>query len=86
MLELAHIAGPAISQQRLGGLGLDRPDVPLVLCRKAIEEMIRQQQNVLGAIAQRGNRQRDGVDAEIEILAELSFTERRVEIDVGCAD
>ena len=51
-------ARPSIPQQGLGRIRLDRSDVALMLGREPVEEVVRKEQDVLGAIAQRRNRQR----------------------------
>ena len=63
-----------------------RLDVLLVALPELLEEVVAQQRDVFGALAQRRHPQRDGVDAEIEILAQPPVAQRRVEIDVGRAD
>src|SRR6187551_704458 len=50
------------------------------------QEVIAQQRNVFAAFTQWGNAQRNRVDPEVEILAQLSFPQREVQIDVGRAD
>src|SRR5688572_3409047 len=65
VLELAYVARPAISQQGLRRLGLDRSDIALMLSGESIEEMLCQQQDILCAVSQRRNSERDGIDTEV---------------------
>ena len=51
-----------------------------------LDEVRAQQRNVFGALAQRRHAHGDGVDPEIQILAQPPVAQRRVEIDVGRAD
>ena len=51
-----------------------------------LEEVLAQQRDVFGALAQRRHAQRDRVDAEIQVLAQLAVAQRGIEIDVGGAD
>ena len=51
-----------------------------------LEEVLAQQRDVFGALAQRRHAQGDGVDPEVQVLAQLAVAERRIEIDVRRAD
>ena len=64
----------------------ERLDVLLIALPELVEEVIAQQRDVLGALAQRRHAQRDRVDAEVEILSQAPLAKRRVEIDVRGAD
>src|SRR5688572_19133375 len=57
-----------------------------MLGRESTQKVFRQQKDVVGSIAERWNRQRHGVDPEIQILPQLAVTERRIKIDVGGTD
>src|SRR3989449_9979774 len=74
-LELADVAGPRIGKQPPVGLRLDAPDVPAVLGAIALQERADQNRNVLPALAQRRNVDRDGVDPEEQVLAQTSLAQ-----------
>src|SRR5258708_4634233 len=87
VLELAHIAGPALAgapRQRAGGEA--RKDVAPELGRHAAAEMLGEQRDVLSPVAQR----RDGHDIEgetvQEIAAEAALIGQRRQIDISGGD
>src|SRR4051812_28408359 len=86
VLELAHVAGPAVADQQVIHRRRQRLDVLLVALPELVEEIVAEQRDVLGALAQRRDAQRDRVDAEVEILAQPPVAQRGIEIDVGGAD
>ena len=86
VLQLADVARPAVADQHVIRRRRDRLDVALVPLPVLLEEVLAEQRDVLGPLAQRRHAQRDRVDAEVEILAQLAVAQRRVEIDVGRAD
>src|SRR5919201_775048 len=86
VLELPHVAGPAVTNEQVVHRRRQRLHILLVPLPELVEEVVAQQRNVLGALAKRRYAQCDGVDPEVEILTQLSFTEGRIEIDVGRAD
>ena len=63
-----------------------RPDVALIPLAELFDEVIAQERNVLAPLPQRRHTERDGVDAEVEVLAQAPVPERRVHVDVGRAD
>src|SRR5260221_4724162 len=69
VLELAHIAGPAMAgepRQRAGGEA--RKDVAPELARHAAAEMLGEQRDVLSPLAQR----RDGHDIQSQTIHEIA--------------
>src|SRR6188768_828163 len=64
----------------------DRAHTAAVALVELRQEMIAQERNVLGTLPQRRHFQRDGVDAEVEVLAQPALAQGVVEVDVGVAD
>ena len=85
VLELADVAGPRVAHQQPPRLGLEGLDLAIVLLGAADAEVLGEQRDVVRTLAQRRHRQRDGVDAEVEIAAQRAVRQRQVEIDVGGA-
>src|SRR4029453_14199254 len=86
VFQLAHVARPPVANQQMVRSRRDSLDALLIPLIEFREEMIAKQWNVLAPFPERRHPERDGVDAEIEILPELSFAKRRLKIDVGGAD
>src|SRR6185369_2619512 len=63
-----------------------RLHVLLIPLPELFEKMIAEKWNVFGPLAKRRHAQRDGVDAEVQILAQLPVAEGRIEIDIRRAD
>ena len=86
VLELADVARPPVLLQhrhRRVGDALDRLPEPRVV---AAQEELGELRDVLGALAQRRQLDRDDVDPVVEVLAEPPFLDRLLEIDVGRRD
>ena len=60
--------------------------VLLVTLPELVEEVVAQQRNILGALAQRRHTQRNGVDPEVQIFPQPAFTQRGIQVDIGRAD
>src|SRR6185437_16246529 len=87
VLELAHIARPAIGpERRERGIGEARKDLAPQLARHGAGEMLGEQRHVLGALAQR--RDGDNVEGEAieQIAAEAAALGQARQIDVGRGD
>src|SRR6266566_2910658 len=83
VLELAHVARPVVGREPLQGLLLDIADgLPRLLC-EAVDQVLDQDRNVVGAFAQR--RQADGEDVQPieQILPEPAALHRGLEIAVA---
>ncbi len=84
MFQLPHIPRPRIAGEDLEDLGRDMGDVFMVLFGKSLEEMGRQERDILSSLPQR--RKGDGYDIESveEVLSEASvFHERFQELIRG---
>src|SRR5712692_10057323 len=86
VFELADIPRPAVSNQQVVNRGRQRFHVLLIALPELVEEIVAEERDVLGPLPQGRHPQRDGVDAEIEILAEAPLAQRGVEVDVRGAD
>ena len=86
VLELADVARPPVRGQDLQRRSGDALDRSSELRLVAIEEEPRELRQILDPIAQRRHADRDHVDPVVEILAEPSFLDRLLEIDVGRRD
>ncbi len=83
VLQLAHVARPAIAQERLARRLVKPADLFSGLARDAGQKVLRQIENVLRSIAQRRQVNLHAVQAVVEILAEGAVAETRLEILVG---
>src|SRR5579872_5626907 len=83
VLQLAHVALPAVCFQRANRLRRHLLRAALRFARKPGEKLSYQKGNIAFALAQR--RQLDGEDREsiVEIFAELLLRNLLVEVDVG---
>jgi hypothetical protein len=86
VLELTHVARPAVVAHAVQrGLG-EAGDPLAVLDRVDAHEVVGEQRDVLEAVAQRRDADRDDVDAIEQILAEAAGLDLVAEVAVGRAD
>ena len=72
VFQFAHVAGPGILHHLLHG-GRREAGHLLAIARAILTEKVRgQQRNVFAAVAQRGQMDLDGVEAEEQVLAEVA--------------
>ena len=83
MLQLAHIAWPAIVHQRGHRIGRDGPDVLLHPRGRADQETVNERRNVLPPLAQRRHLDDEGAEPEIQILPKRSGLDGRTQIAIG---
>ena len=70
VIELADVAGPGVLEQHLHRAALE-PGQPLAIALRVLpQEVLREQRQVLAAIAQRRQPDLDGVQAEQQVLPE----------------
>src|SRR5258705_349544 len=86
VFELAYVARPPVADEQVVGGRRNRLHALLVALVELREEVVAEERNVLAALAYRRHAQGDRVDAEVEILAQLTLSQRGLEIDVGRAD
>ena len=86
VLELADVARPPVANQQVIRGRRDRANRLLIALVELREEVIAEQRDVFGPLAQRRHAQRDRVDAEVQVLAQAALTQRHLEVDVGRAD
>ena len=84
VLELAHVAGVVVLQEEVHRLAGDAAGLALV--GEAPQEVVDQERDVLAPLAQRRQRDRDDVQAEEEILAEVAGPDHGLEVAVGGGD
>src|ERR1041385_5980983 len=72
VFQLADVARPAVADEQVIRRRRDRLHVFLIALVELRQEVVAEQRNVLAALAQRRHAQRDGVDAEVQVLAQLS--------------
>src|SRR5438105_2689162 len=85
VLELADVARPGIPEQPVHRGRAQAQGAALPLGEPA-EEMLGQARNILPALAQRRERDRNYVEAIEEVLAELALVDHLLEIAVGGSD
>ena len=86
VLQLPHIAGPRMRQQRRCRRRPDARPRPADLCTGALQKHLRQRQDVLGALAQRRHLQLQHVEPEQQILPERARGHHVLQRAVGGAD
>src|SRR5919204_6115101 len=86
MLQLPDIARPTVGEEPTVGLRIDSLDLAPVLRPESFEKRLGQQRDVGSTLPERRKRHRDGVDPEVEVLAETALTYRRGGIHVRGAD
>jgi hypothetical protein len=85
VLQLPDVAGPIIGEHALEGPPGD-PDPPIVLPVVLAQEVLDQERDVLPTLSQGGQEDRHDVQTIVEILAEGSFLESRLQVPVGGGD
>ena len=94
VIEFAEVAGPRMVHEPLERRGFDRGDVPLKLIRPTAKLRGDQLRQILAAIPERRNEERQAVDALIQVLAKHPAVDavakrrvaRRHDADIGAAD
>ena len=86
VLQLADVAGPGVVHEHLHGLGRHLGVGPRVLRRVLPEEVLGEHRNLVAPLAQRRQVDRDDVEAEEEVVAELAVGARLRQILVGRGD
>jgi len=86
VLEFADVAGPRVIAEAAAGFGAEGERRLSQFAAKFFEEVGSEEKNVVAAIAQGRNRERNGGDAEVEIFTKEFFTDAGGEIAVGGND
>ncbi len=86
VLELAHVARPAVEHQGAARLGRQRTRGDAVGGGVFLDEVLGELDHVGRALAQRRDLQVDDVEAEEEVLAELACAHRLDQVAVGGGD
>ncbi len=84
--ELAHVSRPRVAAEDREGRLVDAPHGPPVALVELLEEHADQLLEILGALAERGQREREDRDAVVEVLAERAVLERLQRALVGGRD
>ena len=86
VLQLPHVARPAIAEQRRVSSRGEAADRALNLRAGLLHEVTRQQQNVLAAFTQRRHFDIEHVEAIEQVFAEQAFADHFLQIAVGRAE
>ena len=86
VLELAHVARPVVAEEAGDDVGGERARLPAAARRVLAHEVVGEQRQILLAVAQRRQGQRDDVEPVEQILAEGAGLDRRVEVAIGRGD
>ncbi len=86
VLELADVARPVVFREQIERVRRELETALLVLVAVLFQEMVDQQRDVILAVAQRRQLNRDDVQAIEEILAEFPFLHHLPQVDVGRGD
>src|SRR5215813_11659661 len=86
VLQLTEIAGPGIALEEIERLGSEAVDLLVHLRLGFAQEVMREDGDVLDALAERGEGDGEGVEAVEEVLAELPRSERLLEMTIGRRD
>src|SRR5262249_335745 len=73
VFEFTHVAWPVVIHEQFHGRGREMAEWLRVFLTEAVEEMRKQERNVLAALAERGQAQVNDVQAVKEVLAEATF-------------
>ena len=86
MIELADVARPAVLEQHLHRAALEAGEPLAVALRVLAEEVLREQRQILAAVAQRRQPDLDRVQAEQQVLPEPAGADLVVQLGVGRRD
>src|SRR6266567_3534114 len=86
VLELADITRPRVLLEQAHRLARDGGHLPVVLEAELAEEVLRQHGDLFPPRSQRGNGNRDHVEAIVQVLAELPARHQGGEIPIGGGD
>ena len=80
VLELADVPRPVICHEHVDGRRRDALDVLAVRERCLLEEMIREQQQVRFPLAERRKKNREHIEAVVQVFAEAAVANRRLDV------
>src|SRR5581483_3884068 len=86
VFQLADVARPGISRQKLDGFFGELLVGSLLLFDSLVQEMLGKKRDILSAFPQRGQIQRNDVDAVIQIFAKRAAADQIVQIFIGGRD
>src|SRR3954466_14966776 len=83
VLEFAHVPRPAIAREGVADRRRHGGHLDAAQAREALEEEVGQDGDVLAALAQRRQHQRQHVEAVVQVLAEIALGDHLLEIFLG---
>src|SRR5260370_31722019 len=86
MIEFANVPRPRMLMKRLNGSGVETRNIFAVTLRVTVEKMVRQEIDVLAAIAQGRDVDLDGIQAKEQVLTEPAGGGLGIHIRVGCRE
>src|SRR5258705_7536674 len=75
-----------MGQEALEDVPREKHALPVVLARVLLAEVLGEDGNLLGAIAERGDEDVDDVEAVVEVLAEASLGDGALQVLIGGGD
>src|ERR1035438_6297335 len=83
VLQFADVAGPVVALERMHGGRRNGGDFAIHAAGVLLHEGAHQQRDIIAALAQRRDRERENVEPVIEVGAELPFLHHQREVAVG---
>ena len=83
VLEFAHVARPVVAAEQLHGLGAEAAHLTLLVGVGHLQEVVDQQRNVVPAVSEGRDLDRDHVESVVEILPEAALPDRLLQVLVG---
>ena len=86
VFEFADVAGPMVGDHHVDGGGGDASDGFVEFFGVLFDEEVGEEEDVVFAVAQRGEVDGEDVEAVVEVLSEVAFADGGFEVSVGGAD
>src|SRR5437660_5133036 len=84
VLKLADIPGPVIGSKQLERPSIDAPDLLAGLLGKALDQILDEQRDVVGSVAERGDFDGKDIQPVVKVLAELSLRDGALQVAIAC--
>src|SRR5947208_3606964 len=84
VLKLADIPGPVIGSKQLERRSIDAPDLLAGLLGKALDQILDEQGDVVGSVAERGDFDGKDIQPVVKVLAELSLRDGALQVAIAC--
>src|SRR4051812_25054264 len=82
--QLADVARPGIGEQHVAGPTVNPPDILSVFGAEAPQEVLREDEDIVAPLPQRGEVEEDHGQTEVQVASEAAMLDFALEVAIGC--